>query len=196
MKKIILSGAALALFAMPLAAQTTKWTFDKTHSKVQFDVTHLVISEVTGQFKDYEGLVLADKADFSDAKIDFSIDVKSVDTDDEKRDGHLQSADFFDVAKYPKMSFKSKSLKKAGTNVYQVTGDFTMHGITKQITINLQYNGTKNDPWGNTKAGFKVTGKINRSDFGLKYNSPLDGGGVMIGEEVTITCKIELLKQK
>lgn len=196
MKKIILSGAVLAMLTISATAQTTKWSFDKTHSKVQFDVAHLVISEVTGQFKEYDGIVLSDKPDFSDAKIDFSIDVKSISTDDEKRDAHLQSPDFFDVAKYPKITFKSKSMKKTGSNQYKLAGDMTMHGITKEITLDVQFNGTKNDPWGNTKAGFKVTGKINRFDFGLKYNSPLDGGGVMIGEEVTITCKMELLKQK
>lgn len=196
MKKIILSAAVLAMLSMSATAQTTKWSFDKIHSKVQFDVAHLVISEVTGQFKEYDGIVLSDKPDFSDAKIDFSIDVKSISTDDEKRDGHLQSPDFFDVVKYPKIIFKSKSMKKSGNNQYKLSGDMTMHGVTKEVTMDVQYNGTKNDPWGNTKAGFKITGKINRSDFGLKYNSPLDGGGVMIGEEVTVTCKVELLKQK
>ncbi|MEK6616792.1 MAG: YceI family protein, partial [Bacteroidota bacterium] len=114
----------------------------------------------------------------------------------EKRDGHLQSEDFFDLAKYPQITFKSKSIKKSGNNQYKLSGDLTMHGVTKEVTLDVQYNGTKNDPWGNTKAGFKITGKINRADFGLKYNSPLDGGGIMIGEEVTITCKVELLKQK
>ena len=186
----------MAMLALPASAQTTKWAFDNTHSKIQFDVAHLVISEVTGQFKDYEGTVLSDKSDFSDAKIDFSIEVKSIDTDDEKRDAHLLSGDLFDAASYPKITFKSKLMKKAGNNKYKLTGDFTMHGVTKEVTLDVQYNGTKNDPWGNTKAGFKVTGKINRPDFGLKYNSPLEGGGVMIGDEVTITCKLELLKQK
>ena len=196
MKRNIFYGAVMAMLTLSAAAQTTKWGFDKAHSKVQFDIAHLVISEVTGQFNEYDGTVLSDKADFSDVVVDFSIDVKSIDTDNEKRDGHLRGEDFFDIAKYPEIIFKSKSVKKAGNNLYKFTGDLTMHGVTKEVTLDVQYNGTINDNWGNTKAGFKVTGKINRTDFGLKYNSALEAGGLMLGEEVTITCKFELLKQK
>ncbi|MCX8143575.1 MAG: YceI family protein [Bacteroidia bacterium] len=196
MKKVILSVATIATIGWNSIAQTTKWVIDKSHSKVQFDVAHLVISEVTGQFKSFDGSVLSDKPDFSDAKIEVSIDVNSINTDDEKRDGHLKSPDFFDANKYPKITFKSKSLKKVNNNLYKLTGDLTMHGVTKEVVLDVQFNGIKNDPWGNTKAGFKVTGKINRNDFGLKYNAPLEGGGVLIGEEVNITCNVELLKQK
>jgi polyisoprenoid-binding protein YceI len=196
MKKVILSVAAIATIGWNSIAQTTKWVIDKSHSKVQFDVAHLVISEVTGQFKSFDGSVLSDKPDFSDAKIEVSIDVNSINTDDEKRDEHLKSPDFFDANKYPKITFKSKSLKKVNNNLYKLTGDLTMHGVTKEVVLDVQFNGIKNDPWGNTKAGFKVTGKINRNDFGLKYNAPLEGGGVLIGEEVNITCNVELLKQK
>ena len=196
MKKLtaILVVFLLAMFSV--TAQKTKWTFDKVHSKIQFDVAHMVISEVTGQFQDYEGSVLADKADFSDAKIDFSIDVKSIDTDNENRDGHLQSADFFDAAKYPKITFKSKLMTEAGKNQYKLTGDLTMHGVTKTETLDVKYGGTVTDPYENVKAGFKITGVIDRTDFGLKYNSVLDSGGLLIGEEITITCNVELLKQK
>lgn len=190
----ILLVLMLAMFSA--TAQTTKWTFDIAHSSIKFDIAHLVISEVTGQFQDYEGTVLSDKVDFSDAKIDFSIDVKSIDTDNEKRDGHLKSADFFDVEKYPKITFKSESVKKVEENQYKLTGEFTMHGVTKEITLDVKYGGTITDTYGNIKAGFKITGVINRTDFGLKYNSVLEAGGLMIGEEVTITCKVELLKEK
>jgi len=196
MKKINLLLVGLILLMFTTTAQKTEWSFDKTHSKIQFDVAHMVISEVTGQFQEYEGKVMSDEADFSDAKIDFSIDVKSIDTDDEKRDGHLQSADFFDAAKYPKITFKSKSMKKAGKNQYQLTGDFTMHGVTKGITLDVKYGGTITDPYKNIKAGFKITGVIDRTAFGLKYNSVMDSGGLMIGEEITITCKVELMKIK
>ncbi|MEK6616235.1 MAG: YceI family protein, partial [Bacteroidota bacterium] len=120
---IILSGVAAMLSLFTASAQQTKWVFDKTHSKVQFDVAHLVISEVSGQFKEYNGTVLSDKPDFFDAKIDFTIDVKSISTDDEKRDGHLQSEDFFDVAKYPQITFKSKSIKKSVNNQYKLSGE-------------------------------------------------------------------------
>lgn len=196
MKKLTTILVVLMLTVFSVMAQKTKWTFDKVHSKIQFDVAHLVISEVTGQFQDYEGTVLADKADFSDAKIDFSIDVKSINTNDENRDRHLQSADFFDVAKYPKITFKSKSMTEAGKNQYKLTGDLTMHGVTKTVTFDVKYGGTVTDPYGNVKAGFKITGVIDRTDFGLKYNSVLDSGGLLIGEEITITCNVELLKQK
>ncbi|MFK5855839.1 MAG: YceI family protein [Bacteroidota bacterium] len=196
MKKISLIIGILFLTTLSIKAQETKWTFDKAHSKIQFDVAHMVISETTGQFQDYEGTVLSDKPDFSDAKINFSIEVESIDTDDADRDEHLLSPDFFDAEKYQKITFKSTSMKNIGENVYELTGDLTMHGITKTISLEAKYGGTINDPWGNTKAGFKITGIINRTDFGLKYNSVMDTGGLMIGEEITITCKIELLKTK
>jgi polyisoprenoid-binding protein YceI len=196
MKKTILILSVVIFAVFSVNAQKTKWTFDKTHSNIQFDISHMVISEVTGQFHEYEGTVLADKEDFSDAKIDFSIDVKSIDTDDGERDGHLQSPDFFDTEKYPKITFKSKSMNKVADNQYKLTGDFTMLGVTKEITLDAKYGGTVTDPYGNIKAGFKVTGTIDRTDFGLKYNSVMDTGGLMIGEEVTITCRVELLKVK
>ena len=196
MKKTILILSILLFTVVSINAQETKWTFDNSHSKIQFDVSHMVISEVSGQFQDYEGTIFADKSDFSDAKVSFSIKVKSIDTDDKDRDEHLLTADFFDAEKFPKITFVSKSMKKVGENQYKLTGDFSMHGVTKEITLDLKYNGTVNDPWGNTKAGFKVTGIIDRTDFGLKYNSVMDTGGMMIGEEITITCKIELIKSK
>ncbi len=156
----------------------------------------MVISEVSGQFHKYGGTVITSKEDFSDAKIYFLIDVKSIDADDEKRYEHLQLADFFDVAKCPKITFKSKSMKKVGKNLYKLTGDYTMHCITKEIILDVKYCGTVKDPYGNIKAGFNITGVINRTDFGLKYNSVMDTGGMLIGEEVTITSKVELIKLK
>ena len=194
MKKTILILSSFILIFTSINAQETNWAFDKTHSKIQFDVTHMVISEVSGQFQEYEGTVVTSKEDFSDARIDFSIDVKSIDTDNEDRDKHLHSADFFDIEKYPKITFKSKSMKKTGENQFKLTGDYTMHGVTKEIALDVKYGGTVKDPYGNIKAGFKITGIINRADFGLKYNSVMDSGGMLIGEEVTITCKIELIK--
>ncbi len=195
MKKTVLFLSILFLVIHSVSAQEgSKWGFDKAHSKIQFDVDHMVISEVSGQFQIYEGTVVTSKGDFTDAKIDFSIDVKSIDTDNEGRDKHLRSKDFFDVEKYPKIIFSGKEIKKVGDNRYQLTGDYTMLGVTKEITLDVKYGGTVKDPYGNIKAGFKITGIINRTDFGLKYNSIMDSGGMMIGEEVTITCKIELIK--
>ncbi len=196
MKKLTLILVVLMLAMFSATAQKTKWTFDKVHSKIQFDIAHMVIAEVNGQFHDYEGTILADKEDFSDAKIKFSIDVKSIDTDNAKRDEHLRSEDFFDAAKYPKITFASKSIKKAGENQYQLTGDLTMHSVTKTITLDVKYGGTVTDPYGNIKAGFKITGTIDRTDFGVKYNSVMESGGLMFGEEVIITCKVELMKMK
>lgn len=185
---------AIMIMASITNAQTTNWGFDASHSNVRFAVSHMVISEVEGNFGTYDGTVTTTKDDFSDAKINFTIDVSSVNTNDEKRDKHLRNEDFFNVAKYPEIVFTSTSMKALGNNKYKVTGDFTMNGVTKEITLDAKYGGTVTDPWGNTKAGFKVTTTIDRTDWGLKYNSKLDTGGLMIGEEIEIVCKMELIK--
>jgi len=181
----------LAAFAQ---AQSTNWGFDATHSTVRFAVSHMVISEVEGNFSKYEGTVTTSKADFSDAKIDFTIDVSSINTNDADRDDHLKNEDFFDVSKYPNISFKSKSMESVGGNKFKLTGDFTMHGVTREIILDAKYGGTITDPWGNVKAGFKISGTIDRTLWGLKYNSTMDTGGLMIGEEIDIVCKMELIK--
>jgi polyisoprenoid-binding protein YceI len=193
MKKLILTVLAFSTVLLTYA-QETKWGFDASHSNVRFAVAHMVISEVEGNFGEYTGNVTTTNSDFSDAKVNFTIKVTSIDTDDEKRDEHLRNEDFFDVEKYPEIKFVSKKLVKTDENKYDVIGDFTMMGVTKEITMKAKYNGTVNDPWGNTKAGFKVTGTIDRSDWGLKYNSTLDTGGLMIGNEVDIVCNFELVK--
>lgn len=191
MKKL---SIVIALFSVALVNAQTTWNIDPSHSSIRFAVDHMVISEVEGIFSKYEGSVVTTKDDFSDAKINFSIDVNSVDTDNEKRDGHLKSADFFETEKYPKMTFVSTSVEKIGDSKYNLKGKLTLHGITKEITLAMTYGGTTKDPWENTKAGLKITGVINRTDFGLKYNSVLEAGSLMIGEEVIITCKVELVK--
>lgn len=194
MKKTILV-LAVAFSGLAVNAQTTEWNADPSHSRVRFTVEHLLISEVEGRFDKYEGSVLSDKSDFSDAKVEFTITTSSVNTGDEKRDAHLKGSDFFDSEKYPTITFKSKTMKKVGENKYKVTGDYTMHGVTKELIFDVKYGGTVKDPWGNTKAGFKVTGTIDRTEFGLKYNSTLDTGGLMIGEEIEITCNLEMIKK-
>ncbi len=183
------------LLTFLLNAQTTNWGFDASHSTVRFAVSHMVISEVEGNFSEYEGTVTTSKSDFSDADINFTIDVSSIDTDDADRDDHLRNDDFFDVAKFPNIIFKSKSMEKISENKFEVKGDFTMHGITREITLDAKYGGTIKDPWGNVRAGFKITGTIDRTLWGLKYNSTMDTGGLMIGEEIDIVCKMELIKQ-
>lgn len=191
MKKLNL---VIALFSIAFINAQTNWTFDSSHSTVRFAVDHMVISEVEGQFTTYEGSVETSEEDFSDAKIKFSIDVNSIDTNDEKRDGHLKSADFFNTEKYPKMTFESTSIEKIKDGSYALKGNFTLLGVTKEIVLEMSYGGTIQDPWGNTKAGIKVTGIIDRTDFGLKYNSVMKTGGLLIGEDISITCKFELIK--
>ena len=196
MKKTTLILSFILLVALSVTAQQTKWAIDKTHSKIRFEVAHMVISEVSGQFHSYDGSVLADEADFSDAKIDFSLALKSIDTDDDKRDEQLRSPDFFDVAKFPQLTFKSTSMQKTDKNNFKLRGVLSLHGVSKEIVLDVRYGGTVTDPYGNIKAGFKVSGMINRNDFGVKYNSIMDSGGLMIGEEVNISCSLELIQLK
>lgn len=197
MKKLILS-AAVALLSLGASAQTN-WKIDASHSKVGFSVTHMMVSETEGKFKIYEGKVSSKTdMDFTDASIEFSADVNSINTEDEKRDGHLKSADFFDAEKYPKITFKSTSMKpnpKKGKTYYDLEGELTMKGVTKKVKLSaLGAAKTVKDPWGNTKNGFKVTGVVNRKDFGLNWNAALEAGGVAVSEEVKIDINIELNK--
>ena len=190
MKKIS-TLLTLALFATAASAQST-WTVDKAHSHVKFTITHLAVSDVDGTFKDFDASIVAAKPDFSDAKYTFSAKTASVDTENEKRDGHLKSADFFDVEKFPTLSFVSTSVKAAGTNKYKVTGNLTLHGVTKVVTLDAAYRGTITNPMTKTPdAGFKITGTIKRSDFGFgsKYGSP------MLSDEVELVASGEFLKQ-
>ncbi len=172
----------------------SNWNIDTAHSSIRFTVDHMVISEVEGLFSIFEGAVTTTKSDFSDAKINFVADVKSVNTNNEKRDEHLRSADFFEVEKYPKMTFESTSVQKKEGSKYILKGNMALHGVTKEIDLTMTYGGTAKDPSGSTKAGLKITGVINRTDFGLKYNSVLEAGSLLIGENVTITCRVELTK--
>ncbi|ELR73042.1 YceI like family protein [Fulvivirga imtechensis AK7] len=194
--RLITGSIFITLLHGAVNAQTTKWFYDASHAKVGFAISHFGISETEGKFNKFDGIVLSDKTDFSDAKIDFSIDVNSIDTENEQRDTHLRSSDFFDVAKYPSITFKSRSLKPVGKNKYKLTGDFTMHGVTKQIILDVLYRGTVTDPFGNIKAGFKVTGAIDRTDWGLDWNGTLAAGGLLVGNEVELDINIELTKAK
>lgn len=189
-------AAAFFAFALGTTAQTN-WKVDGSHSKLGFAVTHLMVSETEGKFKVYEGSVSSkSETDFTDAKIEFSVDVNSINTDDEKRDGHLKSADFFDAEKFPKMTFKTTSMKPGKIkSTYDLEGDLTIHGVTKKVKLTaIGASKTVKDPWGNTKYAFKVTGVINRIDYGLKWNAALEAGGVVVSEDVKIDCTIELNK--
>ena len=186
----------IVLFSFISLSAQTKWIIDKAHSKVQFSVTHLIISEVTGQFKSFDGNIEASKDDFTDAKIDFTIDVNSISTENDARDKHLKSDDFFNAEKFSKITFKGKSFKKINSKNYKLVGDFTIRDVTKQITLDVVYNGSVKDPWGNTKAGFKVKGAINRFDYNLKWNSLMEAGGAVVGKTVSMVIDIELQKSK
>ncbi|MES1222023.1 MAG: YceI family protein [Bacteroidota bacterium] len=176
-------------------SQTTKWSYDASHAKISFTISHLGISETEGKFTKFDGTVLSDKADFSDAIIDFTIDASSINTDDEKRDTHLKSADFFDVARFPKIVFKSKSFRPVGNNSYKLIGDFTLRGVTKEIALDVVYKGTVVDPFKNTKAGFKITGTIDRTNYGLVWNGTFAAGELLVGNDVSLDINIELLKK-
>ena len=192
MKKLFTVFAGMSLTAASFAQA---WTLDKSHSSVNFSVTHMVVSEVDGSFKDFSAEVKSDKPDFSDLSTTFTLQTASVNTADEKRDGHLASADFFDAAKYPTIVFKSASVKKISDKKYELEGDLTMHGVTKKVKWDLKYNGTIKDPYGNTRAGFKATTTINRKDYGVSWNKTLDAGGVAVSDEVALTVNVEITKK-
>ncbi|HEY4788991.1 MAG TPA: YceI family protein [Bacteroidales bacterium] len=173
----------------------TKWAIDPAHTEIQFKVKHLVISTVSGKFEKFDGAVYASSNDFSDAEVEFSADVNSVNTGQADRDGHLKSPDFFDVANHPKITFKSTGVKKTGDSEYQMTGDLTIRGITKPVQLTVEHGGTTKDPWGNTKAGFEITGKINRKDFGLTWSAVTETGGLVVADEVKLQMAVELAKQ-
>jgi len=185
---------AALLAATPLVADT--WTVDKTHSEANFRVRHMV-SKVSGKFDDINGTVTGDLARPGNASVEFTIKTASVDTGTPDRDKHLRSADFFDAEKYPEITFKSTSIKPSKQkNVYDVTGHLTMRGVTKQITLPVEYLGAVKDPWGNDKAGFSTSTTLNRKDYGINWNKTLDSGGVLVSDEVEVTINLEMAKSK
>ncbi len=180
--------------AMLIAGATvaqTNWTLDKGHSSVAFSVAHMVVSETTGNFKDFDVKAVSKSEDFVGAEVEFTAKTGSVFTDNEKRDGHLKSDDFFNAEKFPEIKFKGTVVKEGGK--YLLKGNLTMRDVTKPFSFDLTYGG-KVKAYGGEKAGFKFTGKVNRQEFGLKFNKALEGGGLVVGDEVEFTCKIELNK--
>lgn len=193
MKKILV---AVAAFVAVQGQAQTKWNVDASHSNVKFEVTHLVVSEMDGSFKVYNGSINSPSADFQGAQIDFAIDVNSINTDNERRDGHLKGDDFFNAEKYPKMTFKSVSFKKVSGSKYELVGDLTIRDVTKRVTFDVTYGGTTKDPWGNTKAGFKASTTIDRLAYGLKWNTLTEAGGAVVGKDVKINVKLEFNQAK
>lgn len=195
MKKLLLLLTLVLASAMSLPAQTT-WKIDVAHSKVLFTVSHMVISEVTGRFTDFDATLIQKGTDFSGGTLNATIKTATINTDNDGRDKHLRSADFFDAEKNPEINFVSKSFEKTGKDTYKITGDFTLRGVTKTVTLDTKFNGTMKDPWGNTKAGFKATTTINRMDFGAKWNKVLEAGGLLVGETIDVTLQIEMTQEK
>jgi polyisoprenoid-binding protein YceI len=174
----------------------TKWNIDAVHSNVRFTVPHLVISEVEGSFKKFSGEVVAAKPDFTDAAVNFTIDVNSIDTDNEMRDKHLKADDFFNAGQFPTATFKSTSFRKVSGNKYKLAGNLTIRNVTKPVTFDVVYGGTAKDGYGNTKAGFKATTVINRFDYGLKWNAVTEAGGATVGQDITIDLKLQFAQAK
>lgn len=177
----------------PAPAEASTWNVDRVHSNVRFSVTHLVVSEVEGKFKMFDGSLEHTKADFSDAKVAFSVDVNSIDTDSEMRDKHLKGDDFFNAEKFPAMKFQSTSMKPLGGNKYQLAGNLTIRDVTKPVVFDVVFGGTTN-AMGKTKAGFKAKTSINRFDYNLKWNKATEAGGLAVGKDVEIVVNVELNK--
>lgn len=172
----------------------TKWAVDPTHTSVDFSIKHMMIANVKGSFKSFDAVIEADPTDLTTATIQFTIDLSSVDTRNEDRDNHLRSADFFDVENHPSMTFNATKIINNGDDEYDVTGEMSIHGITKTETFTVNYEGSGKDPWGNEKVGFTVEGAIKRSDYGLTWNSALETGGVLVGDKVKISLDVQAAK--
>ncbi|MFT3928289.1 MAG: YceI family protein [Myxococcales bacterium] len=193
-RKTLSSFALLSsLLALPALAETSEWTIDSAHSRFGFLAPHMVVSEVEGEFHTANGKVLLDEADLSKSTVELTIDVNSVDTNNADRDKHLKSPDFFDAAKFPQITFKSTKIKKAG-KAFKVTGDLTMHGVTKPVTLDVELSNPITNPWGKQVRGVKVKGKLNRQEFGVSFSKALETGGLVVGDEITLNIKLELNK--
>lgn len=195
MRQLIRIITICLTLALPVFASAATWNIDPDHSNVGFKVKHLMVSNVKGNFNKYSGVVEIDDKDVTRSKVDVTIDTASINTNVQKRDDHLRSADFFDVTKYPNMTFVSKKVAKAGKGALKVTGDLTIRGITKEVVLNVEpLSKESKDPWGNTRRGTAASTTINRKDFGLTWNKALETGGVVVGDDVTISLEVELIK--
>jgi len=174
---------------------TTKWAIDPTHSEIGFKVKHMMFTNVSGKFLTYDATITTEGDDFENAAIEFSADIASIDTANADRDGHLKSGDFFDAENHPKLTFKASSFKKINDEKYEITGDLNIRGVAKTVTFPVEFSGILTDPWGNTKVGLSIEGKINRKDWGLNWNSALETGGVLVGEEVKLNIELQFAKQ-
>jgi polyisoprenoid-binding protein YceI len=196
--KAWISKTAIAMavvVALPVLAHADTWQIDSSHTSVEFTVRHMMISNVKGQFQKTTGTITANGNDAASAKIDVTIDASSIETRVERRDAHLKSPDFLDVAKYPTITFKSTNVEAEGPNKWKVTGDLTLHGVTRQVVLDVEGSGPPVQVMGNTRAGASATTKIKRGDFGLTWNKALEAGGVLVGDEVAISIDVEAVKK-
>ena len=196
LSKITLSTVLAAAMAFSATAATTTWQIDPAHTAASFAVQHLMISTVRGEFKGVTGTVNWDDQDITKSTVDVTIDAKTVDTSEPQRDKDLKSDKFFDVEKYPTITFKSKKVEQVSVGKLKVTGDLTIHGITKEAVLDVEGpSASVKDPWGNTRAAISATTKVNRQDYGVKWNASIDGGGVVVGDDVNITIDMEMIKK-
>jgi polyisoprenoid-binding protein YceI len=173
----------------------SKWALDPSHSEISFKARHLVVTTLTGRFNSFEGSLETDHEDFSNADIRFTAEVDSISTGNSDRDGHLKSDDFFNAALFPRVSFRSTSFTKTAGNGYKLIGDFMIRDISRSIELDVEYGGTAVDPYGNTKAGFELNGKIRRKEFGLKWDALTEAGGAVVSDEVKLHLNVQLVKQ-
>jgi polyisoprenoid-binding protein YceI len=174
---------------------TNRWDIDVTHSAIHFHVRHMVISKVHGRFDRWSGAIQLDPQDLTRSSVEVTIDAASIDTQVADRDAHLRSADFLDVEKYPQLSFRSTRIEKVGASGYRVTGELSLHGVTREVVLDAEFSGTARDPWGNERAGFSARTSLDRRDFGLVWNAALEAGGVLVGEKVEIGIELEAVKK-
>ena len=197
MKRFLASISTIIALSLPALASATTWNIDPDHTNIGFKVRHLMVSNVKGSFDKHTGVVDINDKDITKSKVDVTSDTASINTNVKKRDDHLRSADFFDDAKYPTMTFVSRKIDKAGDDKLKVTGDLTLHGITKQVVLDVEGpSGESKDPYGVIRRGATASTKINRKDFGLVWNKALETGGIAVGDEITITLEVEMIKGK
>ncbi len=196
MHRILTLIAAAFFIAAANTAYSAVWKMDKAHSQVTFTVAHLVISEVTGMFKDVDATLTANTDDFTDAQIDATIKAASIDTGSEGRDRDVRSDSFLSTEKFPEIRFKSTKMEKTGEGTYKITGDLTIRDVTKSVVLDTKYEGTIRDPWGNTRSAFKATTTIDRFDFGVRWDKTMDTGGLIAGKNINITLLMEFTKSK
>lgn len=172
------------------------WNIDNAHSQITFTVRHMVFAKVRGKFAKWSGTLQLDPQDLGKSQVEVTIDASSIDTSDQQRDGHLKSPDFFNVAQFPELKFKSRSVETRGADKARITGDLTLHGVTKEVVLDAHVSGRGKDPWGNERIGFSATAAVDRTDFGLKWNQALEAGGLLVGTKVDIDIDLQALQQK